>query len=73
MFKNNPKVAFTVFGAIENFIKVSNYPVFGNGEIYYSRAKNVLAVHKNTEEIERWTAAGAKMTIEQALLYVVGS
>ena len=71
MLKNNPQVAFTVFGSVENFIKVSNYPVFGNAEIYYARAKSALSAYTNETNITSWKNDGAKMTLEQALLYVV--
>lgn len=71
MLKNNPQVAFTVLGAIDNFIRVTNYPIFGNAEIYYANAQSALSTYTNDTDIEKWKEDGAKMSIEQALLYVV--
>lgn len=73
ILKNNPQIAFTVLGSIDNFIKVTNYPIFGNAEIYYANAQSALSVYTNEKDIVKWKEDGAKMSIEQALLYVIGA
>ena len=73
MLKNCPQVAFTVMGAVDNFIKATNYPIFGNGELYYANAQSALSNYTNETDIAKWKEEGEKMTIEQALVYVAGS
>lgn len=70
-YTGNHEKAAKIFGAVDGFIAVAEYPLVGLGEIQYNDSrKQVLGDETNTE-IMQWYEEGKKMRLEDVIVYAL--
>jgi|GEM_PF-668438 len=68
--QNNEK-AYKLFGALDTFLEVTQYPLIGASEVQYAQVKSKLEPNFTLAENNRWYDEGRKWRIEEAVMYAM--
>lgn len=62
--------AYKLYGALNAFIEMSNYPMVSNFKVQYDELTGILS-EKEKPENKRWYEEGKKMRLEEAIAYAM--
>lgn len=69
--KGNDEKAYKIFGALDNFILISGYPLVGGSEAQYNMTKSKLEPDFELVQNKRWYEEGKKLRLEDAIVYAL--
>ncbi len=65
------ETACKLFGAADNFIETTQFPLFGGIEIVYNKTKQKIFNPPDSPVLENWRREGMKLPLEDAILLAI--
>ncbi|MBP6793934.1 MAG: DUF4062 domain-containing protein [Saprospiraceae bacterium] len=69
--KGNEEKAYTLFGALDQFITSSHYPLIGGSEVQYNETKKALHPDLDHTQNKLWYEEGKRMTLLEGVVYAL--
>ena len=69
--KNNNEKAYKLFGALDAFIVMANYPIVGGAEAQYNLTKSALEPEWDNPQYKRWYEEGKKINLSDAVIFAM--